>query len=179
MHFYLTLLRLASNNTENQFIAFSDYSWQDCPDTGRITGEYIIFYQGVPTYHVTPVTGPVAQSSSEINYNAACTLGIDLSHFRVLIREFLNKGSDIIPEEASLIILNSKSVVCVVKNGKYTNHTKHISRRVHFVLNGEKCKMHKIYWCEGGLKFVDIATTNVGEIDLNPRMIYIMVRLYN
>ena len=37
--------------------------------------------------------------------------------------------------------------------------------------------MQKIYWCEGGLKFADIATNNFGENDLNPRMEYIMVRL--
>ena len=39
--------------------------------------------------------------------------------------------------------------------------------------------MHKIYWCEGGLKSVYIATNNVGEQDLTPRIKYIMVRLEN
>ena len=27
-------------------MAFSDSSWQDCLETGRSTGSYIIFYQG-------------------------------------------------------------------------------------------------------------------------------------
>ena len=40
---------------------FSDYSWKDCPDTGKITGAYIIFYQGGTIDHVTRVPGPVAQ----------------------------------------------------------------------------------------------------------------------
>ena len=39
--------------------------------------------------------------------------------------------------------------------------------------------MHKIDWCEGGLKLADIATKNVGEPDLTARMKYIMVRLDN
>ena len=39
--------------------------------------------------------------------------------------------------------------------------------------------MHQINWCEGGLKFSDIATKNVGDHDLNPRMKYIMVMLDN
>ena len=47
------------------------------------------------------------------------------------------------------------------------------------VRNGEKCKMHKIEWCEGGLQFSDIVTKNVSEPDLTPRMKYIMVRLEN
>ena len=55
----------------------------------------------------------------------------------------------------------------------------HISRRLHFVRNGEKWKIHKIYWCEGDLKLEDISTKNVGENDLNIRMKYIMVSLDN
>ena len=55
--------RQASIETDNQLMAFSDSSWKDCPDTGRSTGEYIIFYQGVPVDHDTHFTGPVAQFS--------------------------------------------------------------------------------------------------------------------
>ena len=59
------LLRQASINTDNQLMALYDYSWQDCPDTGRITGEYIMFYQGGPIDHITHVPVPVAQYSAE------------------------------------------------------------------------------------------------------------------
>ena len=55
------LLRQASIKTENLLMDFSDSSWQDCPDTGRSTGAYIIFYQRGKIYHGTPVPGPVAQ----------------------------------------------------------------------------------------------------------------------
>ena len=69
--------------------------------------------------------------------------------------------------------------MCMAKNGKDTKHTRHIASIMHSVRNGEKCKMHKIDWCEGGLKLAFIATNNVGETDLTPRMKYIMVRLDN
>ena len=65
------LLRQANIKTKNHLMAFSDSSWQDCPDTGRRTGAYIIFYQGGPIDHGTHVPGPVAQYSSESEYNAA------------------------------------------------------------------------------------------------------------
>ena len=65
------LLRKASIKTENRLIGFFYYSWQDCPDTGRSTGAYIIFYQGGPIGHGTHVPVPVAQSSAESEYNAA------------------------------------------------------------------------------------------------------------
>ena len=82
------LLRQASIKTENHLMGFSDSIWQDCPDTGRSTGAYIIFYQGGPIDHVTHVLGPVDQSSAESEYNAACTAGMDLAHFIMLICEF-------------------------------------------------------------------------------------------
>ena len=59
------LLTQASIKTDNQFMDFSDSSWQDCPETGRSTVEYIISYQGGPIDHGTHVPGPVAQASAE------------------------------------------------------------------------------------------------------------------
>ena len=50
---------------------------------------------------------------------------------------------------------------------------------MNFIRNGEKCKMHKIDWCEVSLQLADIGTKNVSEPDLTPRMKYIMVRLEN
>ena len=58
------LLRQASIKTENHLMVFSDSSLQDCPDTSRITGAYIIIYQSGTIHHVTYVLGPVAQSSA-------------------------------------------------------------------------------------------------------------------
>ena len=130
---------------------FSDSSWQDCPDTGRSTGAYIIFYQGVSIDHGTHVPGPVSKSSAESEYNAECTTGMALAHFRMLIHKVLNENPDMVPEEAPLIVLDSKSDMCMAKNGKDTKHTRHIARRMHFVRNGVKCKMHKIDVCVRGL----------------------------
>ena len=55
------LFRKASIKTEHQLVSFYDSSWQDCPYTGRITGAYIIFYQGGSIDHGTHVTGTADQ----------------------------------------------------------------------------------------------------------------------
>ena len=125
-------------------MAFSHSIWKDCTDTGRSTGAYIIFYQGGPIDHGTHVPGPIAQSSAESEYNAACTAGKDLAHFRMLVHELLNKYPDMVPKKAPLIVLDSKSDMCMAKNGRNTKHTRHIARIMHFVRNGENCKMQKI-----------------------------------
>ena len=59
------LLGKASIKTENRLMTFSDYSWQNCLDTGKIAGAYNIFYQGGKIDHGTHVPGPVAKPSAE------------------------------------------------------------------------------------------------------------------
>ena len=59
------LLRQASIKNENHLMAFSDSSWQDFPENGRITGAYIIFYQGGTIDHGTNFPVPVARSNAE------------------------------------------------------------------------------------------------------------------
>ena len=61
------LLRQASIKTDNHLMDFSDSSWQDCPDTGRSTGAYIIFYQDGPIDHDTHVPGPVDNQVQKVS----------------------------------------------------------------------------------------------------------------
>ena len=68
---------------------------------------------------------------------------MDLAKFRMFIYEYFNNDPDIVTEGALLIILDSKSYVCMDKNGNYTKHNRHIDRSVTFVINGKKCKFAK------------------------------------
>ena len=78
-----------------------------------------------------------------------------------------------------MIVLDRKSAMCMDNNGTDTKHTIHIARRMHFVRSREKCKMHKIYWCERGIQLAYIGTRIVSEPDLTPRMKYNIVRFKN
>ena len=49
---------------------------------------------------------------------------MDVARFRMLIHEFFNNYPDIVPEEASVIILDSKSSMYMAKTGKGNKHTK-------------------------------------------------------
>ena len=61
-----------------------------------------------------------------------------LSQSRMLIHELLNKDQDIVPDKSLIFILDSKSAICMDNNGKYTNNTRRIAKKVHCVTNGEK-----------------------------------------
>ena len=54
----------------------------------------------------------------------------------MLIHEFLNKDTDTVPEESPLIVLDSNPDMFMANNGKYIKHTRHISKRIHFVRSG-------------------------------------------
>ena len=88
-------------------MVISDSIFQDCPDTGRSTGAYIMFYQGWPIDHFQYVSGSVAQHGTESEYNVACTAVMDLVHFSMLDNEFINKDPDVVTEQAPVIILDS------------------------------------------------------------------------
>ena len=118
------LFRNSRVNTNNQFMVFSDSIWQDYLDTGRSMGAYILFYRGGPIYHCTHVPGPVDHYSTESEYNAECTTGMNLENFRNLNNEFSNKNLDAVPEQAPQIILSKKSAICMAKNGKDTKRTR-------------------------------------------------------
>ena len=75
--------------------------------------------------------------------------------------------------------MDSQYAMWMDKNSKDTKHTRYIVRIMHLVSNGEKWKIHRIDWCEGGLQLADIGTKNLSEPDLTPRMKYIMVGLEN
>ena len=55
-----------------------------------------------------------------------------LAHFRNFIHELLNKYPYIVPEEAPLIVLDSKYGMCMDNNGKDAKHTRHVARRMYF-----------------------------------------------
>ena len=79
------LWRQANIDTENQLMDFCDSSWEDCSDTDRSTGSYIIFYHGGTIDYGTHVPGTASQSSAESEYNASFTAGMALTHIRMLI----------------------------------------------------------------------------------------------
>ena len=171
------LLRNANISTTSPLIAFSDSSWQDCPDTGRSTGMYIIFYMAGPVDHSTHVPSPVAQSSAESEYNLACTGGMALAHFRMLNTELEGEDPDQKPSDPPPLVLDSRAGVDMSKNGKDSKQTRHIARRMHFVRNGEAEGYHRTTWIEGDMQLADIGTKNVRPDELQPRLSYLMVKV--
>ena len=65
-------------------MVLSDYRRKEFQDTDKITGSYIVFYQGISIDHFTHVPGTVAQYSDESDYNGACNSGMVLAQLIML-----------------------------------------------------------------------------------------------
>ena len=72
-----------------------------------------------------------------------------------------------------------KSAVRMAQNVMESKHTRHISIRMHLVMNGEECNFHRTVWYKGGLQLTDNGTNSVREDELNHRLVYDMVILDN
>ena len=57
-----------------------------------------------------------------------------IGHFRILNNDFLDKYPDVVPEQSHLVMLDSKSAVCMDNNSKYIKHTIHIARIFHLLI---------------------------------------------
>ena len=62
-----------------------------------------------------------------------------LAYFIILNNEFLYKNPDVVPEQASLIILDRKSDIYMANNDKETKHNIHIYIKMNLVRNGDEC----------------------------------------
>ena len=61
---------------------------------------------------------------------------MDPAHSRMIKNELVNKDTDVVPEQALLIVLDINSYLCMSKIDKDTKHTRNIYKKQHLVRNG-------------------------------------------
>jgi len=88
-----------------------DSSWQDCPDTGRSTGSYLLFKQGGVVDFNTFVPTPVAMSSAEAECNAGAVAGMAMYHIRMLNNKINGLDAHIIPTPPILMLCDSQGAL--------------------------------------------------------------------
>jgi len=136
----------------SELIAFSDASWQDCPDTGRSTIGYMIFYQGGLVEATSTVPVPVAMSTCEAEYLGACNAAMSVAHLRMMVYDFMHLGTNRYSLEDQklkyppLILVDNQAAVQMATNDQLTKCTRHIECRFHYVREGQKLGKHWLLW---------------------------------
>ena len=160
---------------QSELIVFSDASWQDCPDTGRSTTGYLIYYQGGIVEANSMLQIPVAMSSCEAEVMAACSGCMAVAHLHMLLYDMkylgtknYNSGKLALPNPPTVIMVDNEAACKMSLNDKLTKHTRHISRRFHYVREGSKLKLHQITWCPGEDMLADIMTKSTDPAKTTP-----------
>jgi hypothetical protein len=151
----------------------TDASWQDCPDTSRSTGCYMIFVQGGIVDAASFVPNPIALSSAESEYNAGAFGVTAAQHVRQLFQEL--HGLDPDTSLSIPLVMDSSSAIAIASKSRDTRHTRHIQRRVHFVrfefLRGNHFGVKIL----GTLNPSDIGTKHVDSATLETHRLIVQV----
>ena len=186
LHFYSDFESSPIGNTLRQSnitlndkltVTFSDSSWQDCVDTGRSTGGYIIFKSGGAVDHRCHLPVPVALSTGESEYLAASVACTAAQHIRMLNYDLYHlTDKDYAPENtkkypASNIILDSSAAIAMATSDKDTKRTRHILQRYHFVRQGSALGQHQLGWIGTEDQMADALTKNGNFKDITSKIL--------
>jgi hypothetical protein len=142
--------------TDFPIVMFTDSSWQDCPDTSRSTGCYLVFCQGGIVDGASFVPDPIALSSAEAEYQVAAFGVSGCEHARQVFQEM--HGLDADTALTIPIFTDSQSGIAMATSDRDTRRTRHIRRRFHYVRIQIANGAHIILKIEGPLNISDIGT---------------------
>jgi hypothetical protein len=180
-----TLLQ-TNNVPTSEIIAFSDASWQDCPDTGRSTCGHIIMYQGGVVAANSHVPTPVAMSSAEAEYMSACSAAMNAAVIRMLLYEMRYLGTpnyETVDQPTkfppSILCVDNAAAIAMSNSPKTTKKTRHIARHFHFVRNGVERSLHTLQWVSNKIQLADVLTKTQVASKITPMIDYFMFALPN
>jgi hypothetical protein len=142
--------------TDFPLVMFTDSSWQDCPDTSRSTGCYLVYCQGGLVDGASFVPDPIALSSAEAEYQVAAFGVSGCEHTRQLFQEL--HGLDPDTPLTIPILTDSQSAMAMASSDRDTRRTRHIRRRYHYVRFQIARGAHIILKIDGTLNISDIGT---------------------
>jgi hypothetical protein len=119
-----------SNLAESTIIAFTDTSFQDCPDSCRSIGGYLIYIRGAVIDVTSTMPSIIAQSTCEDEYTTCSLATMAATYIRKVLNELHGRDTDYtlsIP-----IGIDSQSAIDTAQTTRETQRTRHIARRYHF-----------------------------------------------
>jgi hypothetical protein len=124
---------------------------------------------------------PVAMSTSEAKYMAACSATMATAHIQMPLYDMLYLGtkqwcesSQRLPSIPGILMINNEATVQIAKNGKLTRKTQHIERCFHFVHQGQQDSIQLLHWIPCNSQLADILTKTQlsGKIDPHLKKVF-------
>jgi len=124
----------------------------------------------------TTMPTPIARSTSEAKYMAACSASMATAHICMLLYNMTYLGTkhwhestQCLPTIRSILMIDNKATVQIAHNGKLTQKTCHIEQRFHYLRQGQQDSAHQLHWipCESQLADILTKTQVSSKIDLH------------
>ena len=156
---YQLVKKFTKARPDAPLMLFTDSSWQDCKDTGRSTGCFLIFHQGGLIDGGSFVPQPVALSTAESEYNSIAQGMQAVANNRQVIHELHGNHPD--TPLSVPFFTDSESALAMGNSIKDTKRTRHIQRRIHYVRDGVASGAFEGHHIEGEVNPADVGTKNL------------------
>ena len=132
---------------------YSDSDWAGCVDTRKSTSGFVFMLGDSLISWASKKQPVVALSTTEAEYIALCLATQEAMWLRRLLDSVQN------PQEGpTLIYEDNQGTICIAKNPRDTQRTKHIDIRYHFVRESVQNKVITIEKCESQNMIADTFT---------------------
>jgi hypothetical protein len=148
---------------DSLFYGLSDSSFHDCPDTGRSTGGYDLFYQGGVVDCTSTVPIPVALSTAESESNMGALASRAMAHVRMLLLEF--RGLDPDMTVTIPLMMDNSAAQIIGHSFRDTAHSRHIMRRWFYTRQQTERLYIVIHWIPTAVMVSDAHSKSLAGSD--------------
>lgn len=153
-------LKLSSRNCLDLHI-FSDASWaEDSIDRKSNSGYYCMLYGGAISW-CSRKQDIVSLSSTESEYVALAESCKELTWIRMICKQFEIEVPNTIE-----VFTDSQSCIKMIKNQKFSNRTKHIDTKYHYVRHLADRNEIELKYCPTEVNIADMMTKPLGSIKI-------------
>jgi transposase InsO family protein len=150
-------LKLNDQERNNSMHAYSDANWaEDKLDRKSTTGYYCSINGGTISW-CSRKQDVIALSSCESEYVALTETCKELVWLRAIA-----KGLDVEVPETTTIYTDSQSCIAMINNHKYSNRTKHIDTKYHYIREEVNSGRVKLEYCPTDVNIADLMTKPLG-----------------
>jgi hypothetical protein len=149
----------SKSSTDELFTTYSDADHGGNPDNGRSTSGMVVkIGTGAVSWH-SRLQSIATLSTTEAEYVAACTAGMEIMYLRNLLTEF---GYSV--REGSTLYVDNQSAISVAKNPEHHGRMKHLDLRFYWLREAVERGIIKVVHLPGVEMPADLLTKALGRL---------------
>ena len=154
-------LRLGEKNGAPGLIGYADADWGEDRNTRISNSGYLFQLFGSPISWACRQQDCVADSSMHAEYIALAEATREGLWIRYLLEDFDRRA-----QETTVIYEDNQSCLKFVDNGKFSNRSKHIHIKYHFITDIKKKSLMDYKYCPTNEMIADMLTKTLGKVKL-------------